>query len=131
MQVVDLDGNSGEWKVKGKEVTLDKRPRSSLHKTARELLKERFPTYQILEEVGVPVKRGIHLYFDFYLPLRKLAIEVHGQQHYEYNTMFHNSQLDFLKQRRHDRYKEEWCEANGIQLIVLPYNEQDSWKEKL
>lgn len=126
-----LDGRSFEWRIKGIEVTKDKRPRSALHKKARELLKERFPTLQILEEVPVTVEKGKTLYFDFFLPLREIAIEVHGQQHYEKSSAFHNTTADFIKQQINDNKKAEWCEINGVKLVVLRYDEVDQWSDQI
>ena len=84
---------------------------------------------QILEEV--PIKpRGITQYIDFYINQIKLAIEVHGQQHYKFNTMFHASAQDFLNQRKKDSDKKEWCEINNITYIELPYNKKvEEWIE--
>lgn len=129
MLVTDLDGVKGQWRPRGKEVTQDKRPRSALHKKARKLLKERFPTLIIVEEPPIKVRHRKTLYFDFYIPLRKTAIEVHGQQHYRFNSLFHSSASDFLKQKQNDEDKAEWCEINGITLIVFKYDED--WSELL
>ena len=129
--VTNIDGESVKWQIKGKEVRSDNRPRSSLHLGAREILKKRFPTQQILEEVPVPIKRGKTLFLDFYLPLRKIAIEVHGEQHYKRSTLYHSSAQDFLNQKSNDRMKEEWCELNGITHIVLPFDEIDNWGEMI
>ena len=124
MEVFDLDGNRVKWTPKGKEVVLDTRPRSALHKTAREVLKAKFPTLQLMEEVPFNPRRGKTLYFDFYLPLRNMAIEVHGEQHYNYSSLFHRTRMDFINQRKNDADKREWCETNNITLLVLPYDEQ-------
>ena len=131
MQVINLDGVESKWKMGGKEVNNDRRPRSSLHKAAREILKSRFPTFQILEEVSVPIRKGKTLYFDFYLPLRKLAIEVHGEQHYAFNSLFHSSRQDFLRQKSNDRDKAEWCKLNGIELVVFSHDQQGTWEKQV
>ena len=131
MFVEDLDGNTRNWKVKGKEVTLDKRPRSGLHKAAREIIKNRFPTLLVLEEVPIQPRPRQTLYLDFYMPLRKLAIEVHGQQHYKFSSLFHSSASEFLQQKKNDRDKAEWCYINDIELIIMPFDKQDEWGDLL
>lgn len=131
MFVEDLEGNVAEWKMNGKEVVLDRRPRSALHRAARELIKKKFPTLLVLEEVSIKPRPRQVLYLDFYLPLRKLAIEVHGEQHYKFNSLFHSSASDFLQQRKNDKQKTEWCDINGIELIVLSYNQEDNWSNLL
>ena len=126
--VYDVEGNQIEWKVKGQEITVDKRSRSALHKQARIVISDRFPALRIIEEVPIPVRPKQTLFLDFYLPLRKLAIEVHGEQHYKYIAHFYKTPLAFAKQRRRDREKVEWCEQNGIEMVILPYNTIDDWE---
>ena len=129
MFVEDLEGNVSQWKARGREIVQDRRPRSNLHKAARELLKNKYPTLLVLEEVPLKPRPRTTLYLDFYLPLRKLAIEVHGQQHYKFSSLFHSSPSDFLDQKKRDRDKAEWCDINGIELIVLAHDEQEDWSE--
>ena len=82
------------------------------------LLKEIFITSQIKEEVSIPVwpKRTFHL--DFYIPITKIAVEVHGKQHYEFNVFFHANRMDFRMQENRDKDKIEWCSINGILLVI-------------
>jgi len=132
MNVRNLNGDRCSWKLKGEVVAAnDPRSRSKLHLRAREILYELFPTIQILEEV--PVRpRDKTQYLDFYINKIKLAVEVHGQQHYKFNSLFHASAQDFLNQRKRDIDKQEWCEINNITYIELPFNEDaDKWKEKI
>ena len=66
----------------------DTRKRSKYHVRARNLLKEMYHSYRILEEVKLPGSTLSHrkgvLFLDFLIPQISLAVEVHGQQHYEY-----------------------------------------------
>lgn len=132
MQVRDLDGNCHAWNLtgyiaKGKLVN-----KSSLHLQARTLISEMFPTLQILEEVPITIRKSETLYLDFYLPLKKLCIETHGEQHYKFVPFYHSNKFNFLKAQKRDREKEEWCEINGIKYIALPYDEDiETWKGKL
>lgn len=72
------------------------------------------------------------LFLDFYIPTFGLAIEVHGQQHFEFSSFYHKSKLDFMLSQANDNKKAEWCQLNGINLIVLAYNEkEEEWKAKL
>ena len=130
MHVIYINGaKCGSWKPRGQEVSNnnDTRHRSKLHVMARELIKRRFPTMQVLEEVAFQPMPKSTLYFDFFLPLRKLAIEVHGQQHYSFNTMYHSSRFDFLNQLTNDDHKKQWCNLNGIELVILPYDRTEEW----
>lgn len=106
--------------------------KSSLHEKTRELIKEMFPTSSVYEEITLPGSKKIGrpslLYADFFIPELMLIVEVHGKQHYEFCTFFHKSKIDFLKSRKRDREKIEWCNMNNIKIVVLPYNEEQEWK---
>jgi len=131
MIVKDLDGNSYNWSFLGKMVNL-KSNISSLHKKANELLLEIYPTIPILQEVDISLRRNQTLYLDFYIPMLKKAIEVHGEQHYKFVAHYHNNAMGFVKHKKRDREKQEWCEINNIQYIELPFNESlDQWKQRI
>lgn len=132
MQVKDLDGNFVPWHLTGNIVKGRMENKSSLHLRARKLIKDFYPTMQILEEVSVPIKRSETLYLDFYLPLIKKCFETHGEQHYQFTPHYHSNRLAFLKAQKRDKDKQTWCELNGIEYIVLPYNEDDeAWKTRI
>lgn len=132
MLVKDLDGNSHNWLLTGNMAKGKTANRSALHLTARGLISDSFPTMQILEEVPIPLRKGETLYLDFYLPLKKICFEVHGEQHYRFIAFYHNNMLNFLKAQRRDREKQEWCETNDIKYIVLGFDESEElWKERI
>lgn len=130
MNVVDLDGNHSIWQLTGHMAKASKK--SSYHIQARELLNEIFPTLQTLEEVPICVRRRETLYLDFYLPLKKLCVEVHGEQHYKFVGHYHPTKLAFFKGQKRDREKVEWCELNGIRCVELPHYETvEQWKGRI
>tara|TARA_R110002051_G_scaffold32786_2_gene73918 strand:- start:29593 stop:30009 length:417 start_codon:yes stop_codon:yes gene_type:complete len=133
MKVRGLDDETHNWKLHGYVVKAnDTRPRSKLHLMARDILVGLFPTVQILEEVGAPISRRETLFFDFYINTLKLVVEVHGQQHYQFNTLFHTSAQDFANQRKRDLRKQDWCEYNNITYVELPYNEdKEQWSLRI
>ena len=68
MRVIDLDNEYHNWKISGHiSKNNDLRPRSKYHLRARNLIKEEFPTCQILEEVPVRARKGETLYLDLWL----------------------------------------------------------------
>jgi hypothetical protein len=109
MQVKDLDGNSCHWQLIGNIAHGSVQNKSSLHLQARELIHTCFPTLQVLEEIPVNIRRSETLYLDFYLPLIKKCIEVHGEQHYKFSRFFHN----------------------GIEYIELPFDQIDQWESRI
>lgn len=63
---------------------------------------------------------GTRLTLDFFNSNRRIALEVDGSQHYQYNKFFHNSSRNkFLDQLKRDDAKEKFCEKNGIALIRI------------
>jgi len=133
MRVIDLDNEYHNWKISGHiSKNNDLRPRSKYHLRARNLIKEEFPTCQILEEVPVRARKGETLYLDFFVPLHNICIEVHGEQHYSYTSFYHGSRLGFAMAQKRDREKIEWCEKNGITILEFPYKENDDeWRERI
>ena len=137
MKVLGINGREYVWNLSDYSVfNNDSRKRSKYHIKARSLLKEIFNSYRILEEVKLPGSTELHrksvLYLDFYIPSIKLAVEVHGQQHYEFCEFFHKNKADFLKSKAKDEDKIAWCDLNGIQLITLKYSEsEDEWRKRL
>jgi predicted acyl esterase len=132
MQIIDLDGNSHNWLLTGNMAYATNTNKSDLHIKARDLLTQEFPTLQILEEVAMPLKKGVTLYMDFYLPLKKICCEVHGEQHYRFIKFYHSSLLSFYRSQKRDREKQEWCEQNNIRYVVFPFdNSSEEWRKIL
>jgi hypothetical protein len=97
---------------------------------AKESIGERY-TNQALDELGIPHMReqiitGIegrnenYVKIDFILD-NNIWIEYNGEQHYCEISHFHETTEDFLKQVKRDNNVKAYCEANGIDLIVIPY----------
>lgn len=129
--VVDLDNNIHSWNLLGKIKNL-RNNQSSLHKKAFNLLKDIYPTIQILQEVSIPVRKHETLYLDFYIPLLRKAIEVHGEQHYKFVAHYHTNTLGFMKHKKRDSDKEAWCLTNNIEYVELPFNESiEEWKQRI
>lgn len=134
MKVIGLDGKSYKWQLSGymRESTNP----SSHHEKVREILKELFPTQIILEEVALPGSGRDVLFADFFIPHRRLLIEVHGRQHYEHVAHFHGTdtpgKIKFYKSQQRDRNKKEWCDINNITFVELSYKEDENvWRRKI
>jgi len=88
-----------------------------------------YPTQPVLEEVPIP---GLGLFCDFFLPLRNVVIEVHGEQHYKFIPFFHGDRFGFAKSKKRDREKTQWCEMNNLRMAILPFSENDSeWRTRI
>ena len=130
MKITGLDGKTYTWNLTNHvPYKDDNRPRSQHHIRARSLLTEEFPYDRILEEVSLP---GCGLCADFYIPKRKLMIEVHGAQHYECNSFFYKSKADFYKAQTRDKKKASWANLNNITYVALPHTESnDEWRKRI
>lgn len=121
-----------------KYVNKQRKKSSGPHLKARQIIEELFPSVVILEEVRLPGTKEVgkamsrELYADFFIPSLRILIEVHGEQHYEFNAHYHKNRLDFLLAQNRDRQKQYWCELNNITYIELPYNESErEWTHRI
>lgn len=128
-----VGGGEANWKPHlQKKMLIENENKSTGHLMARSLLKELYPTIKILEEVNFPLTNKEWGFFDFFLPLLKIALEVQGGQHYKYNSHFHASYRDFLWQQKRDKEKRLWCKINDIQLIELDARKgTEEWKNQI
>jgi hypothetical protein len=126
-----IDGTTTKWQPHLQRRSLAEE-KSSYHLRARELLKELYPTMQILEEVTIPIQKKEVAYLDFFIPLLKIAVEVQGQQHFKFIPQFHTNYRDFLARKLKDKHKKDWLEINDIYFAELLYNEDnEQWRKKI
>ena len=115
------------YDTRGKEYKVDIRPskwkrkaagegRGKFQSRVGEILADRYPGDTILEEFPIP---GERLTLDFFLPRRRLAVEVQGQQHYKFNSFFHKDKYEFRAAQERDLRKVAWCGMNNIDLIKI------------
>ena len=74
------------------------------------------PAIPVLEEFTIP---DCKLSLDFFVPLFKIAFEYQGEQHFAFNSLFHFSKEDFIRQQKRDAEKRQWCDLNGIILVEI------------
>ena len=67
--------------------------------------------------------------FDFYVNNQYL-IEFDGKQHFEYSGSGWDNKENFENTQKRDRFKNEWCIANNIPLIRIPYTKLKTLKLK-
>lgn len=122
MKFIDTKGR--EWKM---DIRPSRWPRKAtgegkgkFQSEVGEILAERWPTTIILEEF--PCK-GEGLTLDFFLPRRKIAVEVQGTQHSVFNPFFHADKAAFLASKMRDKRKVKWCEVNDILLLKIEWGE--------
>lgn len=71
--------------------------------------------------------------YDIEITNRKILIEVQGKQHYEFVEIFHGTIENFEYQQYKDKYKKDFAEQSGYELIYIDYDEiqNESYKSKL
>lgn len=62
--------------------------------------------------------------YDFYIPSLNVLIEFDGKQHFKPEEFFGGEQK-FITTKAHDKEKNEWAHAHGIQIIRIPYTHYD------
>lgn len=131
MKVNGLDNRVYPWRLTNHvPLNNDSVERSSYHILARELLRTLYPLDRILEELPLPGSYGLTV--DFYVPVHKLMVEVHGKQHYEFTPYFHTNIMGFWASKKRDKDKRSWAELNNLYLVELPYNEStEQWRERI
>ena len=74
----------------------------------------------------VKIDNQVHWY-DFYIPEKNLIIEFHGRQHYKLTPFWgEGGGKRALENRKHrDKIKTQWCNANDVNLLVIPYTKYD------
>lgn len=90
--------------------------RSKIQFQIGQIIKKRYPLDPVLEDITIPDTR---LSLDFFIPHRKLAVEVQGEQHDQINPYFHKSNAEFEEQKERDELKRFFCELNGIKLLEI------------
>lgn len=60
-----------------------------------------------------------NLELDFFIPEHDIAVEVQGQQHYRFSSLFHSTPEAFEEQLLRDALKRDMCCERGILLIEI------------
>jgi very-short-patch-repair endonuclease len=73
----------------------------------------------------INLKTGYKLIFDFYLPDYNICIEFDGKQHFVANNFF-GGEKELQNSQYKDSLKTSFCEKNNLNLIRIPFNEEDN-----
>ena len=106
----------------------DSKSRSKIQEKTKLFLKDYWKNHVVYEEFPV---YGSRMKVDLLNATKKIAVEVHGPQHTEFNKFFHNnSRLNFLKSIKRDVKKEEWLTLNKYTFVEIYYDEVSDLSEK-
>ncbi len=110
----------------------DGKSRSKIQFAVKQFLKPFWKSHIVYEEFPV---YGSRMKVDILNATYKIAIEVNGVQHEEFNAFFHGHPVNYLKSFNRDSDKRAWLESNGFKLIEIRQNEvpklsKEFFKEK-
>ena len=124
MRLYNIHGRLQKRSVAKYLINWNKKSRSKIQFRVKKFLEPFWKAHVVYEEFPV---YGSRMSVDILNATKKLAIEVQGKQHSEFNKFFHkNSRLKYLESIKRDIKKAEWLENNGYTLIEIEEHEVES-----
>jgi len=123
MRLLNTYGRLENRSVNKYLIKWDGKSRSKLQFGVKQFLKRYWKSCVVYEEFPV---YGSRMKVDILNATKKIAVEVNGAQHSNFNKFFHaNSRVNYLKSINRDFKKLEWLEQNGYNLIEINHDEVD------
>ena len=123
MRLYNIYGNLQNKNVSRFLIKWEAKSRSKLQFRAKQFFETVWDGQIVYEEFPV---YGSRMKVDILNATKKLAVEVNGAQHGNFNKFFHaNSRVNYLKSINRDFKKLEWLEQNSYNLIEINYDEVD------
>ena len=124
MRLLNINGRLQKKSVSKYLINWNKKSRSKVQFKTKKFLEPFWKGHIVYEEFPV---YGSRMTVDILNATKKLAVEVQGKQHGEFNKFFHdNSRLKYLEGIKRDIKKAEWLENNGSILLEIEEDEVDS-----
>lgn len=121
MRLYNIYGKLQSKNVSKYLIDWDKKSRSKVQFETKQFLKSFWKNQVVYEEFPV---FGSRMTVDILNATKKIAIEVQGKQHIEFNKFFHgNSREKYLQSIKRDLKKAEWLESNDYTLIEINEDE--------
>jgi hypothetical protein len=97
--------------------------RSKVQFRAKQFFKKYWSTHIVYEEFPV---FGSLMKVDIVNATKKIAVEINGDQHGEFNEFFHRGSREIFRQSMNrDDAKLKWLERNGFKVIEVNEDEVD------
>ena len=117
MRFIKLSGFTESKDVTKYSIKWTAKSRSKFQREVKFYLKPFWKNHIVFEEFPVV---GTKMSLDFVNLTLKIAVEVQGSQHLEYNKFFHGeNRSNWYNQLQRDVDKKRWCELNGLKLIEI------------
>ena len=121
MRLFNINGREQKKNVSKYVIDWNKKSRSKVQFAVKKFLEPFWNSQIVYEEFPV---YGTKMSVDILNATRKIAIEVQGRQHNEFNKFFHSgSRLKYLESIKRDLKKAEWLEMNDFNLIEINEDE--------
>ena len=116
MKIYNINGDLISVDVRQSSYPLKLISNSQIQQKAKEILLQKYRNDVIIENFIIPESK---LSVDFFLPKRKLVIEIDGEQHNSFNSFFHKSihNKGLTSQLNRDDMKENWAKMNGFRFL--------------
>jgi hypothetical protein len=121
MRLYNTRGRLVNKNVEKYRIKWDEKSRSNIQYQVKQFLKPFWFGHVVYEEFPV---YGARLKVDIINFTRRIAIEVHGDQHFKFNKFFHNNRRAvWLDSVNRDGQKLEWLAKNGVTVIEILQDE--------
>lgn len=121
MRLYNIRGRLVNKNVEKHRIRWDEKSRSNIQFQVKQFLKPFWLGHVVYEEFPV---YGSRLKVDIINFTRRIAIEVHGDQHFKFNKFFHNNRRAvWLDSVNRDGQKLEWLARNEITVIEILQDE--------
>lgn len=121
MRLYSITGKPIYKNVNKYRIKWEGKSRSNIQFVTKQFLKPFWVKMICYEEFPV---FGSRMKVDILNASKKIAIEVSGDQHFSYNSFYHNnSRLNYLYSIQRDYKKEAWLEKNGYKLAIIKQDE--------
>ena len=117
MRLYNIYGKSVTKNVTKYLIDWDGKSRSKLQFNVKQFFKKYWENRIVYEEFPV---FGTRMKVDLLNATKRVAIEVNGDQHSQFNPFFHkNSRANYLNHIKRDVKKAEWLDLNSFMLIEI------------
>ena len=124
MRLLNINGKLQSKKVSKYLIKWSGKSCSKIQFRTKQFLKPFWKNQIVYEEFPV---YGSNMRVDILNATKKIAVEVNGKQHSQYNKFFHGgSRLKYLESIKRDVAKANWLESNNFTLIEIEEDEIDS-----
>jgi len=128
MRLINIYGRPQNRIVTKYLIKWDAKSRSKIQFKVKQFLKKFWQNHIVYEEFPV---YGSRMTVDILNATKKIAVEVQGRQHIEFNKFFHNnSRLEYLEAIKRDFEKASWLNKNGFKLIEINEGEINKLNKK-